>query len=180
MAVHRLSGQFGVRALAQLSRLMERHWGERLLVQYVPHAFGLKAMNLLFCLWLYRHTRVHGGAWVMFHEVNFEFLPGHPTRYRLLDAMTKIMARLVARSAAQIFVSTPMWSLRLRRYLKNDCPYRWIPVPSSIAVVTRWRANYRDEAPLCTGFWSDCRSFQLSSAFDRYDATADHTPHDRG
>src|SRR5450631_3535034 len=60
--VHRLPGRFGPRALVKLSRMLERHAGERLLIQYVPHAFGFKAMNLPFSLWLHAHTRKYGGA----------------------------------------------------------------------------------------------------------------------
>src|ERR1700682_5498496 len=57
VVVHRLPGHFGPRALAELSRSLGRRKNERLLIQYVPHAFGFKAMNLHFCLWLYAHTR---------------------------------------------------------------------------------------------------------------------------
>jgi hypothetical protein len=38
------------------SSVLNRRADDRLLVQYVPHAFGFKAMNLPFCLWLYAHT----------------------------------------------------------------------------------------------------------------------------
>ena len=73
VTLHRLPGHFGARALVQLSRALRRRPGDRLLVQYVPHAFGLKAMNLPFCLWLYSHARRNGGAVVIFHEVNLGF-----------------------------------------------------------------------------------------------------------
>lgn len=132
---HHLPGHFGMRTLAQLSCLLRRHVNGRLLIQYVPHAFGFKAMNLPFCLWLYAHTRIYGGATVIFHEVNFEFRSGDPARYRLLQAVTKVMARLVARSAAQIFVVTPVWESRLRDYIPHDQLVTWLPVPSNISVV---------------------------------------------
>ena len=135
VTIHRLAGHFGPRALAELSRSIGRRAGARLLVQYVPHAFGFKAMNLPFCLWLYAHTRKNGGAAVMFHEVNLGFLPGDPARYRVLDAATKVMAMLVARSAAQIFVAAPVWEPLLRRYVAHDQPISWLPVPSTVAVV---------------------------------------------
>jgi len=134
VTIHRLPGHFGARALAQLSRSLGRRVGDRLLVQYVPHAFGFKAMNLPFCLWLYAHARRNGGAAVIFHEVNLGFQFGDPARYRLLDAMTKVMARLVARSAAQIFVAAPVWEPLLRRYIADSQPITWLPVPSTIAV----------------------------------------------
>jgi glycosyltransferase involved in cell wall biosynthesis len=135
VSIHRLPGHFGARALAKLSRSLRRNTNDRLLVQYVPHAFGFKAMNLPFCLWLFAHTRRYGGAVVIFHEVNVGFRPGDPARYRLLDAVTKLMARLVARSAAQIFVATPVWEPLLRPYIEDGRPITWLPVPSNIAVV---------------------------------------------
>jgi glycosyltransferase involved in cell wall biosynthesis len=133
--VHRLPGRFGPRALVKLSRMLERHAGERLLIQYVPHAFGFKAMNLPFCLWLYAHTRKYGGAMVMFHEVELGILPGDPMRYRLIDAANKWMARLAVRSAAQIFIAASVWETILRRYNTEGRPIAWLPVPSTIAVV---------------------------------------------
>jgi glycosyltransferase involved in cell wall biosynthesis len=135
VAIHRLQGHFGARALVQLSRALGRRMGDRLLIQYVPHAFGFKAMNLPFCLWLYVHARRYGGAAVIFHEVNLGFQPGDPARYRLLDAVTKVMARLAARSAAQIFVTARVWEPLLRRYIADGQAVTCLPVPSTIAVV---------------------------------------------
>ncbi|MBI3759024.1 MAG: glycosyltransferase [Deltaproteobacteria bacterium] len=135
VTIHRLPGRFGPRALVELSRILKRRPGERLLVQYVPHSFGFKAMNLPFCLWLYAHTRKYGGATVMFHEVELGILPGDPMRYRLIDAANTLMARLVVRSAAQIFIAALTWKTILRRYNTEGRPITWLPMPSTIAVV---------------------------------------------
>jgi glycosyltransferase involved in cell wall biosynthesis len=134
VTIHRLPGHFGPPALAQLSRLIGCGSADRLLIQYVPHAFGFKAMNLPFCLWLYIHARKYGGAAVTFHEVNLGFHRGDPLRYRFLDAVTKLMAKLVARSAAQIFVTTPQWESLLRRYVAPGRTIAWLPVPNNIPV----------------------------------------------
>jgi glycosyltransferase involved in cell wall biosynthesis len=134
VTIHRLPGHFGPRALAELSRSLGDRAGDRLLIQYVPHAFGFKAMNLPLCLWLYAHTRKNGGATVIFHEVRLGFQRGDPMRHWLLDAVTSVMARLVARSAAQIFVVTPVWEPRLRRYVPEGQAVIWLPVPSNIEV----------------------------------------------
>jgi glycosyltransferase involved in cell wall biosynthesis len=136
VTVHRLRGHFGAHALSQLSRLLGRRNNDRLLVQFVPHAFGFKAMNLAFCLWLYAYSLINGGVTVIFHEVNLGFRIGDPVRYRLLDAMTKVMARLVARSASRIFVATLAWESRLRGYVSPNQPIVCLPVPSSILIVS--------------------------------------------
>lgn len=153
ITIHRLRGHFGPRALAQLSRVLEHRPGDSMLVQYVPHAFGFKAMNLPFCLWLFAHCRKFGGATVMFHEVQLGILAGDPARYRLIDAATKVMAILAARSAARIFIATPIWEPLLRRYVPDQRPIEWMPVPSTVAVIDdcarvaasrrRWSADSR-------------------------------------
>ena len=53
VAVCRLPGRFGPRSLLVLERLLAEHpRPDRVLVQYVPHAFGFKAMNLPFAKWI--------------------------------------------------------------------------------------------------------------------------------
>ena len=57
--VRRLPDRFGLRGLRWLDRELARDRPDRVLVQYVPHAFGLKAMNLPFAAWV-----AHGpGGW---------------------------------------------------------------------------------------------------------------------
>src|SRR5262245_19583227 len=52
VALHSLPDKFGPRALRVLnSALRPRRANRRILVQYVPHAFGWKAMNVPFCAW---------------------------------------------------------------------------------------------------------------------------------
>ncbi|MBV8315828.1 MAG: hypothetical protein JOZ53_12885, partial [Planctomycetaceae bacterium] len=47
VAVHRVAGRFGPAGLARLDRMLDRFPGpRRLLVQYVPHGFGWKGMNV--------------------------------------------------------------------------------------------------------------------------------------
>ena len=62
VTVHRLPGRFGPQGLAALDAGLRRLPGPaRILVQYVPHAFGWKAMNVPFCLWL-RARRTSAGV----------------------------------------------------------------------------------------------------------------------
>jgi hypothetical protein len=134
ITINRLPGHFGPRALMRLSRILRPRTDDRLLVQYVPHAFGFKAMNLPFCLWLLANSRKFGHAIVMFHEVQLGILAGDPARYRLIDTANKIMAMLAARSATRIFIATPTWEPLLRRYAAER-PIVWMPVPSTIPVI---------------------------------------------
>src|SRR5438105_4425025 len=91
VCVRRLPDRFGPRALAVLGKALPRR-GERgrLLVQYVPHGYGWKAMNLPFCLWLARQRRLP--VWVMFHEVAFPLRRGQPLAHSVVGGVTHLMA----------------------------------------------------------------------------------------
>jgi len=131
--VHRLSGRFGPRALVTLDRALDRNAFDRILVQYVPHAFGWKAMNVPFCLWL--ASRRRDSIWVMFHEVAFPCSLRQSPKHNLLGLVTRFMARLVARAAQRIFVSTRAWEALLGRAAASEpqC-VTWLPVPSNLPV----------------------------------------------
>lgn len=128
--VVRLPGHFGPAALRILSGALQDLSGpHRILVQYVPHAFGWKSMNLLFCLWLYRHRRE--SIWVMFHEVAFPRGTFWTFKRNLLAAVTRRMAILVARSTERVLVSIPAWELPLRKWVPKLGNVTWCPIPSN-------------------------------------------------
>ncbi len=132
---HRLPDHFGMRSMFLLQRLFKKAaHPHRILVQYVPHAFGWKALNVPFCLWLWSLRRRHS-IWVMFHEVVFPLHRNQPASHKLLGATTRLMASLVARSAERIFVSIPAWEKIIRSLAGNHAPVVWLPVPSVIPVV---------------------------------------------
>jgi hypothetical protein len=103
----------------------------RLLVQYVPHMYGWKAMNVLFCAWLRWFCPVR--PWVMFHEVAFPMARGQPLRHNFLGLVNRGMARAAARSAERVFVSVPWWMGLLARVAGKRHKGLWLPVPSNVA-----------------------------------------------
>jgi glycosyltransferase involved in cell wall biosynthesis len=130
--VHRLSGRFGPRELRQLGGAFRRQPRPfRLLVQYVPHMYGWKAMNVPFCHWL-RSVR-HLDPWVMFHEVAFPVCRTQPLRHNLLGMVNQAMARMVVGVAHKVFVSIPAWETKLRQLAPRSGPATWLPVPSNVA-----------------------------------------------
>ncbi|RJS17338.1 hypothetical protein DRW03_27720 [Corallococcus sp. H22C18031201] len=100
----------------------------RLLLQYVPHAFGMKAMNLPFCAWF--ASRRHDERWVLFHEVVYPFESGAPLRRHVLAGVTHAMARWVASTADRVFVSIPSWAAPLPGDARRRA--EWRPVPSNL------------------------------------------------
>jgi len=132
VAVHRLPGRFGPRSLTELGQLLVREpRPDRILLQYVPHAFGFKAMNLPFALWVARRLRRAAPVWVMFHEVVTPFR-WWPVTHAVLGAVTRVMARLVAGAADRVFVSIPDWGRRLGRLSPRARPAEWLPVPCTL------------------------------------------------
>jgi glycosyltransferase involved in cell wall biosynthesis len=118
----------------ELSNPVADHASDVVLVQYVPHAFGFKAMNLPFGLWLYALSRTRRRILVMFHEATVPFRRGQPLRQQVLAFATALMAMLVARAASVIFVSIPAWKERLARSAAGK-RIEWLPVPSNVPVV---------------------------------------------
>ena len=131
--VNRLPNSFGPFALGRLASRLRHAPASRLLVQYVPQAFGWKGMNWPFCDWLRRlHCR---DLTVVFHEVAYPREAYQAARLRLLSLVTHRMARLAAQAATRIFVTTPQWSRMLRALAAGLAPILELPVFSNIPVV---------------------------------------------
>ncbi len=141
VTLHRLPNNFGLKGLAALrSSLAKFPAPRRILVQYVPHAFGFKGLNLLFCFWLL--GRREDSIWIMFHEVCFPYDRRQPIRHKVLAVGTRLMAMIVSRAATGIFVSAPAWKGLLRSLTRKSEKAVWLPVPSNVPVIP-------DEASRC-------------------------------
>ena len=157
VTVWRLPDRFGPRALRMLSRGLDRQPApRRLLVQYVPHAFGWKAANVPFCLWL--QSRRRDSIWVMFHEVAFPFDRDQAVSRNALAVVNRLMASIVASSAERAFVSIPGWQPMVESMIGEGKPVEWLPVPSSIPIASDpaasaiARARYAGSHPLVGHF----------------------------
>jgi len=162
--VRRLPDHFGFASLRLLSRELDRRPApRRLLVQYVPHAFGWKGGNVPFCAWLRSRTR--DSIWIMFHEVAYPFGAGESFGHNALAAVNRVMASLVAGAAERAFVSIPAWTPQVRRLIGTR-PVQWAPVPSSVPVAadsggaSRVRDRYAVGAPLVGHFGTYGRSIR--------------------
>jgi glycosyltransferase involved in cell wall biosynthesis len=134
LTVRRLRGGFGAAALRELGAALDREPApRRLLVQYVPHAFGWKALNVPFCWWL--RSRRGDSIWVMFHEVAFPVDRRQGLAQNAMGLVTRRMAAIVAGAAERAFVSIPEWELTLRSLGSSAVSVEWLPVPSAIPVV---------------------------------------------
>jgi glycosyltransferase involved in cell wall biosynthesis len=133
VTIRLLPDRYGLRSLRLLSRELDPRATTRILVQYVPHAFGFKGGNLPFCVWLW--LRRGDRPWVMFHEVAYPLEAGAPLRRRALAVVNRMMARLVSRAAQRAFVSIPAWRPEIQALADPDTSIEWLPVPSTLPVV---------------------------------------------
>jgi glycosyltransferase involved in cell wall biosynthesis len=131
--VHRLPDEFGPRSMAAMDRGIDRSSKSRVLVQYVPHAFGWKAMNVPLCIWL--ASRQHERLGVMFHEVAYPLARTQSMRHNFLGVVTSAMAAILARSARRIFVTTSAWEPMLRSITRTRRTIHWLPTFSNIPAV---------------------------------------------
>lgn len=104
-----------------------------LLVQYVPHGFGLRGMNLPFAYWLSRRRQ---RLWLMVHEAIYPFLRGQPLAHHALAAVTRGMLAAATSGAERVFVSTPAWHQYLRHYGRAARAAEWLPIPATIPSAT--------------------------------------------
>ncbi|WP_426757121.1 glycosyltransferase [Myxococcus sp. Y35] len=131
VTVHHVPGLLTPAGLPALSRGLDACPGpRRLLLQYVPHALGLKAMNVPFCAWF--ATRRRDARWVYIHEAVHPWSPRAPLRHHLLAGTTRLMVRLVASAADRVFLSIPRWAEHLPASVRPRT--RWLPVPSNLPV----------------------------------------------
>jgi glycosyltransferase involved in cell wall biosynthesis len=134
VTVHRLPDRYGRRSLRLLTQHLDSLQSpQRLLVQYVPHAFGWRAANLPFCAWL--ASRRSDSVWVMFHEVGFSFEAAVTLPQKLLACANRVMASLVGRAAERAFISIPGWQDPVETVTRKGTPITWLPVPSAIPVI---------------------------------------------
>lgn len=135
--VHRELGGFRPVDLRRVGKLLNQFSApRRLLVQWVPHGYGLKSMNLAFCLWLHQRAVHHGDeVEVMVHEPYLPF-GGGSWRQSGAAAVHRLMTVVLLDAARRVWLSIPAWEAGLRPYaLRRKLPFHWLPVASNIPVI---------------------------------------------
>lgn len=129
--IHQLPRGFGIRWLAELTRGLRRYPAPRnIVVQYVPHMYGWKSMNLAFCCWL--AVQRNRNLKVMFHEVAFPFRVGQPRKHDVLAIIHRVMAWIVLRSADSAFTSTDHYQDLLRQLAPSNSEVGTLRICSNI------------------------------------------------
>ena len=135
ITIHRTMNRFGMTSLDAVDRALAQFKApRRLLVQWVPHAYGCASLNVVFCAWVRRRAVKHGDlVEIMVHEPFLPFAGG--LRRRGAAAVQRLMARLLMSHATRVLVATPAWVPLCRPYAP-DVPFAWAPVPSGVDAAT--------------------------------------------
>ena len=133
VSVRRELGEFHPADLRRAGRALDAFDApRRLLVQWVPHGYGYRSMNVWFCLWLLARARLRGDeVTLVVHEPFLAFGEGS----RLRDAVAlvhRLMTTALLSSARRVWTTIPKWEEVLRPYaLGRRVPFGWLPVPST-------------------------------------------------
>jgi len=136
VTVHRALGKITPLDLKRVDKELNAFEGPRhLLVQWVPHGYGYKSLNVLFCLWLWSRWAWHRDhVDVIVHEPFLEF--GVSSKQNVAAAVQRIMIKMLLKAARQVWITIPAWENLLRPYAScKNLQCRWLPVPSNIPVV---------------------------------------------
>jgi glycosyltransferase involved in cell wall biosynthesis len=160
--IHVLPHGFGWSWLRALNRQIKSFNGPRnILIQYVPHMYGWKSMNLAFCAWICMQRR-HNVS-VMFHEVAFPMERGQRFRLRLLAMVHRVMAWAILRSVRHSFTSTDQYLDLLQNLGSSKSPISLLRICSNIPSETyQWDCGHHQEddprAPFTIGIFSNFAS----------------------
>lgn len=133
--MHREMGAFTPQDLRVVSRLLEEFPApRRVLVQWVPHGYGFRSMNIAFCLWLWQRASRGDEVELMVHEPSLGFGEGN-WKHNIVAAIHRLMTIILLRATRRVWVSIPAWERRWRPCtLGRTVEFRWLPVGSNIPV----------------------------------------------
>ena len=133
--VHATAGTWGREDLKRVDRELDATPAPRqLLVQWVPHAYGQRSMNVGFCRWVRRRGRKGDIVELMAHEVSLGFREGS-WKQDIAAAVHRLMVSLLLSASRRVWVSIPAWVDRMRPYtFGRHIEFCWLPVPSNVPV----------------------------------------------
>lgn len=133
-----IGSDFDRRALQKLSSDLQAFRGpRRWLVQYVPHAFGQRSMNVGLVRWLRHRSRGLGDRIdLMVHEVAYPWVRW-PWHHNVLALVHEWMMRRLVGVSDKVFVSTTAWCPRLRRLGARPDQLIPLPIPSNMPAADR-------------------------------------------
>lgn len=133
--VHALAAPFTRGGLRKLHDLLDAEPGpRRLFVQWVPHGYSPRSLNVPFCAWVMARARRGDRVELMVHEPFLAFREGS-WRQDAAAVVHRAMIAMLLRAATHVWVSIPAWADAVRPYAGRGLPIEWLPVPSNVTPV---------------------------------------------
>jgi glycosyltransferase involved in cell wall biosynthesis len=136
VVVHRDLGRFTPGDLRCVGKKLDEFPApRRLLVQWVPHGYGYRSMNLYFCAWLWKRAAFHHDrVEIMVHEPFLSFARGS-FKQNAAATFHRVMTPILMRAASRVWVSIPAWEKLMRPYAPARAQFSWLPIPSTVTPV---------------------------------------------
>jgi Glycosyl transferases group 1 len=132
--VHPSLGGFGADDIARTGALLDAFpRPRRIVLQWVPHGYGRRGMNLPFARWIAERACAGDELDVMVHEPFADFI-GPSVIQPVRALVQRSMTRAVVSSADRVWLSIPGWETRLGPMLRPAVTPRVLPVPGTIPV----------------------------------------------
>lgn len=132
IAVHPDLGDFRPRDLRRTDAQLDAFpRPRRLVVQWVPHGYRRRAMNIPFCFWVWRRSMAGDAIDLVVHEPFVTFSGG--LGQHALALVQRLMMLLLMSAARRVWVTTSAWTPLVEPFLAGaPTPIQWLPVPSSL------------------------------------------------
>jgi glycosyltransferase involved in cell wall biosynthesis len=135
--IHKTLGKLSIGGFLQTGRALRAFPSpRRLLVYWVPHAYGHKSMNVPFCIWIWLRSAWHRDrVELMVQECFLSFKKGS-WRQNAAAMVHRVMTLILLRAASHVWIALPVYEALLRPYaLGRKIAFDWLPVPSNVAVI---------------------------------------------
>ncbi len=131
-------GNFGRSDLQRVGHLLDALAPpRRLLVQWVPHGYGFRAMNVSFCWWLWKRAVAGDAVELMVHEPYLAFDTG-TFRQNIVAIVQRFMTAILLRAARRVWIAIPAWERLWKPYaFGKRIPFTWLPIPTSLKVADK-------------------------------------------
>ncbi len=136
VSVHQVFTDYGRTDLDRLGEELDRHPApRRLLVQWVPHGYGFRSLNLALAYWLFRRGRTGDDlVELIVHEPGLGWSSRDGLHF-LAALVHRAMLTLALRGARKAWVTIPAWSARVKPYARRGLAIKWLPATSPVPVV---------------------------------------------
>jgi glycosyltransferase involved in cell wall biosynthesis len=131
--VHPVLGEFLPLDLERTGALLDDFAPpRRIIVQWVPHGYRRRSMNVRFCLWLRGRAMRGDRVELMVHEPYLSLREGN-WRQTGAAIVHRLMTAILLRAASSVWLSVPLWEHMWRPYaFGRRVRFVWLPIPSAL------------------------------------------------